>query len=560
MRVTLRWQFLLAFLSLVLVLALLTFQVQTASFCTVTVPAAGGTVTEGMIGAPVYLNPLLSDANPVDRELTSLIFDGLTRYNEAGMLEPALAESWQVAEDGHSLQFTLREGLTWHDGQPVTANDVAFTYGLVQDEAFAGPTALHRLWQAVTINVLDERTIEFVLDEPYSPFLEATTRGILPAHRWQGVTAAALPDNVLNRNPIGTGPFAVEAEQEWQRTRRLRLTPHPDHWRQGTQVAGLEFRFYPDEETLLQAFESGEIYAINSVTPSLLPQVAALPNVRLFSAPTNLYTTLFFNLTSEANPAWLPVEMRQALAYGLDRDLLVDEALSGQGVVLDGPYLPASWAYNPNLLTPYATSVVTATNLLAGNGWNLPEGGTIRQREGESLTLQLLVLDTPTQRLLAEAIGEQWSALGIGVQLSLANGLPELRQQLAGRQFDVALVDVRPPRDPDLYDFWSQEAIIRGQNFAGWNNRRASEALEQARQTWGQPSRRPFYDTFLRLYDTDLPALTLFQHVYVYGLSSAVNEAEIGRIHHPRDRYKTMADWFLLYRDVTVSCPDDHSE
>ena len=556
MKPTLRWQLLLALLSLGLVLALLTFQVQTASFCTVTVPAAGGRVTEGIVGAPVYLNPLLSDANPVDRELVSLIFDGLTRYNEAGVLEPALAESWQVAEDGRSVQFTLREGLTWHDGQPVTANDVAFTYGLIQDEAFPGPAALHQLWRAVTIEVLDERTIAFVLAEPYSPFLEATTRGILPAHRWQGVTAVSLPDHALNRTPIGTGPFVVEADQEWQRTRRLRLAPHADYWRQGIQIAGLEFRFYPDEETLLQAFENGEIYAVNNITPSLLPQVTAVSDIRLFTAPTNLYTALFFNLTDRGNAAWRPVAMRQALAHGLDRHLLVDEARSGQGVVLDGPYLPTSWAYNPNLITTYPTSVVTATNLLAANGWNLPEGATIRQQEGQPLTLQLLALDTPTYRLLAEAIGEQWSVLGIGVQLSLASNLPDLRQQLAERDFDAALVDVRPPRDPDLYDFWSQEAIIRGQNFAGWNNRRASEALEQARQTWGQAERRPFYDTFLRLYDTDLPALTLFQHVYVYGLSEEVNEAEIGRIHTPRDRYKTMADWFLLYRDVTVACPE----
>jgi peptide/nickel transport system substrate-binding protein len=279
-----------------------------------------------------------------------------------------------------------------------------------------------------------------------------------------------------------------------------------------------------------------------------------LADVRLFSAVTDLYTALFFNLTAEGNPAWRPVEMRQALAYGLDRERLVDEVLSGQGVVLDGPYLPTSWAYNPNLdpLPHFGRyGHQPAGGLTAGTCLKGPPFASVRG----VADVATAGLDTPTHRLLAEAIGEQWSALGIGVQLSLAADLPELRQQLAERQFDVALVDVRPPRDPDLYDFWSQEAIIRGQNFAGWNNRRASEALEQARQTWGQPNRRPFYDTFLRLYDTDLPALTLFQHVYVYGLSDEVNEAEIGRIHHPRDRYKTMADWFLLYRDVTVSLP-----
>ena len=557
MKTTLRWQFLLAFLSLGLVLALLTYQVQTASFCTITVPAAGGTLTEGVVGTPRYLNPLLSDANPVDRDLTSLIFDGLTRYNEAGQLEPALAESWQVGEDGRSLRFILRDGLTWHDGQPVTAQDVAFTYGLMQDAAFPGPAALHQLWQAVTITVLDERTIEFILAEPYAPFLEATTRGILPAHYWQGETAVSLLNSRQNQNPIGTGPFAVAPNQDWPTSRRLQVTPHPDHWLQGTQLTNLEFRFYPDEESLLQAFTNGEIYAINNITPSLLPQVAALPDIRLFTAPTDRYTALFFNIAAGGSPIWQPIEMRQALAYGLDREQLIDETLSGQAVLIDGPYLPTAWSYNPNLLTPYPADTITATNLLEANGWAQPEGATIRQNADNSLALRLLALDTPTQRLLAEAIGQQWAALGVGVEVTMAADLLQLRQQLADRQFDVALVDVRPPRDPDLYDFWSQEAIIRGQNFAGWNNRRASEALEQGRQTWGQVNRRPFYDTFLRLYDTDLPALTLFQHVYVYGLSDGVNEAEIGRINHPRDRYKTMANWFLLYRDVTVSCPED---
>jgi peptide/nickel transport system substrate-binding protein len=182
MRPNLRWQLLLATIGFGLILAILSFQVQSVELCSVTVPTAGGSFIEGVVGAPNTLNPLFSDAYPVDRELVDLIFDGLTTYDASGRLIPVLAENWSVAEDGRSVRFKLREGVTWHDGQPVTANDVAFTYGLMQDATFPGPAALQALWQTVTINVIDPLTVEFVLSAPYSPFLEMTTRGILPAH------------------------------------------------------------------------------------------------------------------------------------------------------------------------------------------------------------------------------------------------------------------------------------------------------------------------------------------------------------------------------------------
>lgn len=556
MKPDIRWQLLLAVVCFSLVLSLLSFQVQSAGLCTTRVPAAGGTLSEGMVGAPQYLNPLLSDNLPVDRELVSLIFDGLTRYDEMGKLVPALAKDWAVSEDGLTIHFTLRQGVTWHDGQPVTAADVVFTYRLLQDEAFSGPASLKMLWQSVTINQLDNATVEFVLAEPYAPFLEATTRGILPAHRLRGVTAAAIASTPFNRSPVGTGPFMVQSGQDWLRTHSLRLTPNPAYWREGTSIATLEFRFYSDEAALIQAFAAGEIQAINQISPVALPEISARPDIRLFTAAAPRYTSLLFNLSGSGSAAVQNVELRRALAYALDRQALVDTVLNGQALPLEGPYLSTNWAYNPAVLTHYPYEPETAAALLESAGWLLPSGQTVRQREGAALNLRLLALDEPTHRAVAQAIANQWANLGVGTELILLPEVAELRQVLTERAFDVAVVDVRPPGDPDLYDFWSQEAIVRGQNYAGWNNRRASEALESARQVWPVEARRPHYETFLRLYDGDLPALTLYQHVRTYGLSKEVNQAEIGRIDHPRDRYETLPQWFLLYRDVSVSCPD----
>jgi peptide/nickel transport system substrate-binding protein len=565
MKYNLRWQILLAVMAFGLVLALLSFQVQTettavsyTSLCTTPIPAAGGIFTEGAVGAPLYLNPLLSDNQPLDRDLVSLIFDGLTRTDENGRLQPDLAQSWQVSEDGLTVRFTLREDVVWHDGQPVTASDVAFTYGLMQDDAFPGAADLKTLWQSVTINLIDQNTIEFVLSEPYSPFLEATTRGILPAHLLQGVAGATLAGHPFNQSPIGTGPFMVEPGQAWRQNGRLRLIPNPKQWPQGTQLDALEFRFYPDEATLTAAFTNGDIQAINRVTATMLPEVASAPQARLFVAPLPRYTALFFNVSESGGTAVRDLSVRQALAYGLNRAQLIDETLNGQALPLEGPYLPNSWAYNATPLTMYSYQPVTATTLLDAAGW--PALAGVRQNEEETLSLRLLTLANPTYEAIASNLMAQWAALGIEVELLTAVDLSQLRTILNERAYDVALVEINPPGDPDLYDFWSQEAMISGQNYAGWNNRRASEALEAARQTWPVAERRPFYDTFLRLYDTDLPALTLFQHVYTFAVNGSVNGVTIGRIDSPRDRYQTFADWFMLYQDVTVACPAESAD
>jgi peptide/nickel transport system substrate-binding protein len=547
-----RWQLLLALICLGLVLSILSFQAQSVGLCTATVPATGGVLVEGLVGQPQQLNPLLSAVNPVDQELVSLIFDGLTRYNEVGQLEPALASEWSFSEDGLTVHFVLRDDVTWHDGEPFTAADVAFTYGLLQQEAFPAPYEVKALWQSVVISTTDVLAIDFRLPQPYAPFVDTTNLGILPAHLLEDVPVERLAEHSFNQSPVGTGPFLVVPTQSGG---SLRLAPNPSYWREGLMINGIEFRFFPDSQALAEAFEAGTIQAITSVLPADLPQIAALPGVRLFSAGAPRYTQLIFNLTDSASPAVRSKEVRQALAFALDRSAVVENTMSSQGIPLEGPYLPTSWAHNAGLFTAYQHEPATAANLLAGQGWGLPEGATVRQQDGQPLVLRLLLADDPDHTAMAEELARQWLNVGIETELSVAE-VAELRPALAARDFDVALVTIEPPGDPDLYDFWSQEAIIRGQNYGGWNNRRASEALEVGRQLVQLDERRPYYDAFQRFFENDLPALTLFQHVYTYGLSDSVNLADIGRIHTPRDRYQTLPVWFLSYRDVPVLCPE----
>jgi len=573
MKPTLRWQIFLAILGFSLIFAILAFRVEVRTItavatttgpaaengplCTGQMPLPGGVYMEGVLGAPRALNPLLSDLYPVDRELVDLIFDGLTRVGADGRLEPALAQNWTVAEDGRTIRFQLHPDKTWHDGTPVTAADVVFSYSLLQADDFPGLPAVKSLWQSVAISEIDPQTVEFVLSEPYAPFLEATTRGILPAHLLSDLSAQNLVNHPFNLAPVGTGPWIAVPGQDWRQSGQLQLLPNSDYFGENVYLDGLTVRFFPGERELVAAFAAGEIDGILHVSAEMLPALAELSQARLVTTTAPRYTTLFFNVSESGAAGVQETAVRRALAQTLDREAIVDTAVNGQGVLFDSPFLPGTWAYRPDLFTPISHDIISATLALDDAGWLAPEEGGVRQREEERLSLRLLTLDAAPQTALAERVAAAWEQVGVSVTIAAAPDGEALREVLAARDFDVALVEITPFADPDLYDFWSQEAIIRGQNYAGWNNRRASEALEDGRQLWGVAERRPFYETFLRIFANELPAVTLYQHVDTTLFSAEVAGIGMGEIDQPRERYASFADWHLEVETVEFPCPMD---
>ncbi len=566
-----RWQIALAVVCFILVAALLAVQrppepevepiatpvVVENGACTMLVAAPGGVLSEGLVGSPQYPNPLLADANPVDSQIVALIFDGLTRYNAQGELEPALAESWVVSEDGTRVTFTLREDARWHDGEPVTAADVIFTYGLMQADDFPGDPVLARSWQPVQMTATGVRTVEFVLPQPYSPFMELTTRGIMPAHLLQNVNSADLTTTTFNAAPVGTGPLRVAEGSNWSRDGHLRLEANPDVW--DIALDAIDLHFYRDDTALIDAYLAGEIQAMTTVSREALPEIAALPGMRLYTSAEPRYAQLLFNVNSFEPTVTADNRLREAVALSLDRSALIDATLNGQALLLDGPYLPTSLAYRPGV-TAFVPDAAAAGQLLDEAGWPWLSGSATRVQSAESetpvpLTLRLLTSDTAVHQALGAAIVASLREIGISVTQTALSG-DDLAVALQNRAFELALVDVRPPADPDLYDFWSQEAIVRGQNYAGWNSRQASEALEDGRRIWPSEERQQVYGDFLRWYDQALPAYTLLQYVSSYGLSDVVNSAEIGLINTPRDRYRTLPDWTIATREVAVNCPE----
>jgi peptide/nickel transport system substrate-binding protein len=548
-----RWQALIALSGITLV-GLFLFSIA-RSRTTVLVPEEGGIYTEGLAGAPQYVNPLLAQYNQVDEDLVALIFNGLTRTDEKGELEPDLASRWTASPDGLTYLFYLRRDIRWSDGEAFDADDVLFTIGLMQDPDFPGVPYLADLWRSVSVEKVDAYTIRFRLKEPFPPFADYTTIGILPEHILRDVPARDLLTHPFNTHPIGTGPFLLESIS----AERALLIPNRRYVsRQGRNVRreqpyldGVEFRFYPTYERLLTAYQAGEIQGISYVPSYLFPEAAALTSLNLYSARLSGYQIVYLNLQDpEGAPFFQDARVRRALLLALDRQALIDEALNGQGIVASGPIRPWSWAYDPEL-PPVEHDPAQTETLLAEANWLDTDSDGIRDKNGHPLQFTLLTGEDPAFIRLGHAMAEQWARYGIRVQVEPLGA--NLSDRLRSRDFQAVLVELLLSGDPDPYPLWHQTQIEGGQNYGGWDNREASEALEQARYVTDRDQRKAYYIQFQRIYAEEIPALIIAYPTYTYAVDQSVRNVQIGPMINPSDRFRNIADWYINTRRVILA-------
>jgi peptide/nickel transport system substrate-binding protein len=563
-----RWQILLVLVGVGLLVALLVYVA--LNFTTEWVASRGGTYVEGLAGIPQFINPLLCRTYEVDGDLCALIFNGLTRLDHHGHVVPELAERWEMSPDGLSYTFHLRAGVRWHDGAPLTAADVVFTVTLLQDPTFPGQPDWAELWRSVSVTQLDARTVRFELEQPFAPFLDYTTVGILPRHILQGVPAGELLTHSFNLNPIGTGIYRFsEVITDTGRISHIILSANPLYFDRRPLITRIQFKFYPSYQAVYQAYIEDEVQGIGRVASGDLTDVYVNPDLQVFSSTLPKYSLVYFNLTSETAPFLAEREVRQALQYALDRQALVDQVLDGQAQVAYSPILPDSWAYDSAIPT-YEYSPEKAVSLLEEAGWQgtrpsasldisetAPISPTISAwfKEGRPLSFSLLVPDDPARLAVAEEIARQWALIGVQSNLEpVAVGL--LSERLVPRLYQAALVDLdlTSSGDPDPYPFWHQTQIAPpGQNYAGYDDRDVSEILEQARITPDQEVRKELYYRFQKLFARDVPAILLYNPVYNYAVDRYVYGVHVGPIVRPGDRFLGIADWYLHWRRVIRS-------
>ena len=519
-------------------------------------PAPGGTYVESVGGYPQSLNPLLSYYSDADSDVVSLVFSGLTQLNMHGEIEPDLASGWSVDERGITYTFRLSRNVVWHDGFPFSAEDVVFTTELLQDPDYPGPPDIGALWRAVKVIEVDEYTVQFVLEEPYAPFLDYTTIGILPQHRLRGISAADLSWLDFNREPVGTGPFRLtDVELGEGHITAITLRRFPRYYGRNAYLENVVFRFYATPRAAFEAYQDGIVEGIARIPVELLNEAFAEENLALFSAPTSEMAMIYFNEAITDTLPFADTRVRQALAYGLDRQRLVDEILMGQAVLPDTPLLPGTWAYTTEDVPLYEFSRERAWELFAEAGWRRDSiTDTLHNDAGETLVFSLVVANGAEDLAVADDIAEQWRHLGVSVTVEAVPALA-LSGVLESRVYDVALAHLIIPGDPDPYPFWHETQVLpgQGQNYAGFQHRRISEIVEQARMTVRRDERVELYKEFQQLFMEEVPALPLYVPVYTYALDTRVRGVQLGPVMTSGDRFLTLMDWYVLQRRVVAS-------
>ncbi len=550
----LRWQILIAVLALAAIVLLLLGQTQVVETINqIMEPAAGGVYVEGLVGSPIRLNPLLDDYNQVDKDVDKLVFSQLIRFDSWGNPQPDLAESFGVSKTGEIFNVKLRENVLWHDGVPVTTADVLFTIELMRNAEMPISPDLVALWNSVEVMAFDALNMQFRLSEPFAPFMDYLSFGILPRHLLEGKSPQELINDPFNLLPIGSGPYKVaDLRVKDGQVQEVVLEANPNYYLGQPYLEQIVFRYFDSTASALQAYQRGEILGIGSVDHASLTDVLAEPGLNVYSVRMPEMTMIFFNLGENGPVFFKDVAVRQALLMALNRSYMIDQALEGQAVISDSPILVGSWAYYDGV-EKYTYSPQEAIKLLRAEGYGIPVGGgQIREKDGIPLAFELVFPDTEKYNTLAEMIRDYWAKIGVSATLVPLPADQVIRNYLEPRSYQAVLIDLTltDSPDPDPYPFWHQAMISSGQNYSQWDDRRASEYLEKARITPIQEERSRLYRNFQIHFSKEVPALPLFSSVYNFAIDDQVLGVQLGPIYDPSNRFNSILNWALESSNV----------
>jgi peptide/nickel transport system substrate-binding protein len=548
----LRWQILVVLVTLVIV-AVLLFSTQSPGVGNViqSEPEQGGVYTEGLVGSLGRLNPLLDWNNQADRDIDRLLFSGLIRFDEQGLPQADLAKSWASTPDGTVYNFQIRENALWHDGTPVTSDDVLFTIEMMKSAGSLYPQDIKDLWGRIEVTKLNDKNLKFTLPEPFVPFLDYLTFGIVPKHLLDSVAPDQMASAEFNINPVGTGPYKFDRLLvEDGQIVGVVLTVFNDFYRMPAFIEQVVFRYYPTSADALDAYQQGDVFAISRITADVLGSALEEANLNFYTSRMPQIGFVMFNLNRPETAFLQDQKVRQALMLGLNRQYLINTFLHGQAILADSPILPNSWAYFDGV-EKFGYDPEAAIKLLKSEGYVIPaEGGDVRAKAGVSLTFTLLHPDDELHTKIAQRIQADWAQIGVRVELEAQPYDQLVLETLASRAFEAALVDLNLARtpDPDPYPFWHQAEATGGQNYSQWDNRPASEYLEQARVTADYTLRAKLYRNFQIVFAKELPALPLYIPVYSYGVDAQVQGVQISPLYDPSDRFASFTSWYLLTR------------
>jgi len=545
----------LIFFTLTTIMAISTFGIllSISNSFTVVKPIKGGSFREGIVGSPRFINPVLAISD-ADRDLSTLFFSGLMRATDDGYLTPELANHFEISSDGLVYTFRLRDDIFFHDGEPITADDVLFTIDKTKDPSIKSPKRAE--WEGVKAEKIDDKTVTFTLTRPYFPFIENTTLGIIPKHIWSDVSSEEFPFSLQNIEPVGSGPFKIENTKanksgiptSYTLASFDKYIDIPPHLNQ------IEVLFYKNESDLIKAWQDNKIDSFGGVSPESVKNILDQEKSALLNF--NLPRIFGVFLNQNQNSIFGTENIRIALNLAVDKEEILNEILLGYGEILSGPL--------PNNLLEIKEEVSTidiekAISLLEKAGWELEEGQEYRTKttkqknttETTTLQFSLSAPNVPELKSVANKLAEDWKKIGVLVEVKLFE-LSDLNQNIIRpRQYEALLFGEVIGRNPDLTAFWhSSGRNDPGYNIALYTNTKTDKLLEQLRIETNPENRLSLLRSISEKITADTPTIFLYSPNYLYLPPKNIKGLRNGFIASPSERFSEIKNWYIETQNI----------
>ncbi len=498
-------------------------------------PTPGGTAIVGIGSDFDSLNELTATSAITDQVIGHILFQNLIVYDENLAYAPALADSFAVAEDGMSVDFRLREGVLWHDGTPVTVDDVIWTFEASMDPETAYPErqSLQYIERAERV---DERTVRFHFSQVHAePVADFAYWSPMPKHLLEDVPRTQMTTAPFNQNPVGNGPFRFVS---WQPNESVVFEANESHWAGRPHLDRIVFRVIPEPATAITELLSGGIDLYRNVPPSDMARLESSRAARPLSYPSLGFELVMWNVR---DPLFEDERVRQAMTLATDRQAIVDGLLQGYGEVANGPAAPAQWERNQDL-EPWPHDPEAARQRLAETGWEDADGDGILEKDGRPFRFEMITnADNVARTDILVALQSQLRQVGVDMRPRATEFNTLVDRWMSGEfQAVVAGWDLFLRFDPA--QLFETGAIYNG---GGYSNPRVDELMRGASTTLDRAEAKPMWDEFQEILHREQPYTFLHFDHELWGVSERLRGVEVAGAPNAYAPFASVSGWWI---------------
>ncbi len=508
-------------------------------------PSYGGDFHEAIIGTARFINPALASSD-TDKDISALVFSGLLKSDGKGGLEKDLADSFTISEDKTEYIFKLKDNVYFHDGVKLNANDVVFTIKYIQNPALKSP--LLGNFEGVEVEAIDERTVKFKLQKPYSGFIENLTVGILPKHLWETIPAEAAAFSIYNEKAIGTGPYKIKTIEKNQINipTKYVLEAYENYHLGRPKIDTVNFHVFSNNQNRLQALAANNFAAAYISAEDALDVLKNNKNLKLISFAYPRIFAIFIN--SSKNPHLAKKNLRLALSLATDKDAIVKEIFKGYADKINSPIPPyLKEKHIKDNSDKQNKQDKTIDELMEKLGYSKNEDG-FWQKDGKELVLNISLANVAELKNIAYIIQDSWTKHGFRTKIKTYE-LGTLSQKIIReRDFDLLLFGEAPGRALELYAFWhSSQKDDPGLNISNYVEKDVDAILEKLREGTDKEEYGKLLAEFEKYMIQDVPAIFLYSPKFLYLVPKDLKgiDKTTEFISNPSERFANVQNWYF---------------